>query len=112
MDYQEFSKKSGLNYGLNRINGVIFVSFFDNYGKKIFEISKEKDTTIFKLYDFRSSNDINESLVIEFLSKENQNDWFSCYKEPNLIEVYGIKLTRQEAETLYDKLSKQLKKEV
>ncbi|KOY73937.1 hypothetical protein [Apilactobacillus kunkeei] len=112
MNYREFSEKSGLTYGLNRINGVVFVSFFDSYGRKVFEISKELDTTLFKLYDFRSAVFMNQSLVIEFLSKENQNDWFSCYKEPNLIEVYGIKLTRQEAETLYDKLSKQLKKEV
>lgn len=112
MNYREFSEKSGLTYGINRVNDSVFVTFYDSFRNKVFEISRELGLTLFKLYDFRSAVFMTQILVIEFLSKENQNDWFSCYKEPNLIEVYGIKLTRQEAETLYDKLSKQLKKEV
>lgn len=112
MNYQEFSEQSGLTYGINRVHDSIFVTFYDSFRNKVFEISRELGATFFELHDFRSSVYINQSLVIEFLSAENQDDWFRYHEKPKMIEVNGIKLTESEAKTLYKKLSERFKKEV
>lgn len=113
MNYQEFAEKSGLNYGINRVNDSAFVIFYDNERNKVFEISRELGTTtLFNLYDFRNANFLDQKLVIEFLSEENQDDWFRYHEKEKTIDIYGIKLTQSEAKALYKNLSKQLKKEV
>lgn len=107
MNYKEFAEESDYTYHLEGYKKNT-VSFYDDEDELMLAISNDKLFTLGNL----TYNTIEENeLIMEFLSKDNQDDWFNVEEnEPDMVQIDGLQLTREDAERLLHSLEEKLNK--